>query len=117
MTEGYPINLLPSIQYQISTQKYSAYIPWMTNDNNIHRIGDMVYLISNYLGLKTDGSEYNPSYTYYYHTYNIFEIGIEGRELSKIMDSIKNIQEKLREHCCEFNEKLDLIIIERYSNE
>lgn len=104
-------SLLPYIGYHKSNNKYSAYIPYICLNSHIQSIAGNTYLISEFLNLSTDRSDYSPTYTYCL-TDNKFEIGIEGQDLDIIYKSIKDIQIKLKNNSCIINdnfEKLDII--------
>ena len=87
--------LLPYIIYHTSSKNYSAYVPYKTINENIQEIANNTYLISDYLNLVTNRSDYSPSYTYRFNNVK-FEIGLVGNDLNKIYESIKNIQEKAK---------------------
>lgn len=105
-------DLLPYIIFHVGKKEYTAYICYKTFDPKIINIAHSTYLISELLNLPTDQSDYNPSYTYAFYSNNKFEIGIIGKNLDKIYESIKIIQTQLKKANCQVNENLKNIQVE-----
>ena len=111
------ISLEPYIYFHSdgnSSGEYVAYIPYYTINEKIIENSTPSGSIAQYLGLPFDRSDYAPTYTYVYGN-NFYEIGIKGKNLNKIKESINNIQKLLENHNCKviYN---DNIKIETYND-
>lgn len=94
------IRLEPYIMYHKNSCEYTAYIPYYNSNKEFIEHSTPSGRIAIYLGLPYDWSDYNPSYAYMFGN-GYYEIGIKGKDLDKIKDSIKNIQMLLENHNCE----------------
>ena len=92
------MSLLP---YMLSNgEKFTAYIPF-SSTNSIFSSFTSVSA-AQYLGLPMDRKEYNPSYFFTFK--NEHEIGIIGSDKIKMLDAIREIQQKLKIQNCTVNE-------------
>jgi len=135
----------PYITYHSETENYTGYIPYKITNNNItYELGEYIryspvtkkhikenkcefpiedivksaYLMCRLLELEYGGGcdDYNPSYTYNWDD-NTFEVGIEGKDLCKMYDSIKNIQSLLKNKInCETDDNFENIKIDIYKS-
>lgn len=80
-------------------QIYAAYIPYESHDAEILDIAETTGLISEYLKLGVDREDYQPSYAYSFGD-GAHEIGFQGSDLTKVMETIEEIQNRLEEKGC-----------------
>jgi len=133
----------PYITYDSYSGEYCGYIPYKITNNNItyelsyeykrycpvtkkhikenkyeFPIEDILtssYLICRLLELERGNCDnYNPSYTYSWYD-NTFEVGICGKDLCKMYDSIENIQSLLKNKInCETDDNFENIKMNIY---
>ena len=95
------MSLLPYMLEHRNSETYSAYIPFISTDPNF--LSFTSGSVAEYLGLPSNRKEYNPSY-FYINSNEQYEIGILGENKEKMLDAIKNIQQKLKTKNCIVNE-------------
>jgi len=135
----------PYITYDSYSGEYCGYIPYKITNNNItyelsyeykrycpvtkkhikenkyeFPIEDILtssYLICRLLELERGNCDnYNPSYTYSWYD-NTFEVGICGKDLCKMYDSIENIQSLLKNKInCETDDNFENIKMNIYKS-